>query len=516
VFWPVLQCGFVDYDDDQYVTANAQVQRGLTGSSVAWAFGADGLVAANWHPVTVLSHMLDVDVHGLDPAGHHQTSLVFHVLNVVLLFLLLRRLTGSVWAPALVAALFALHPLNVQSVAWISERKNVLSTSFWLLATGAYVTYARQGGALRMVAVGVLLALGLMAKSMLVTLPFTLLLLDVWPLRRLESLGWRRLVIEKLPLFAVVVVASVVTLNVQERGDAMVAAIDLPYRLANAAAAPLDYVGKLLWPYRLSIFYPHPGRLMTGGQMAFAGVSVLAVLVATVAVWRARSRAPWALFGWLWFLGTLVPVLGIVQVGDQALADRYLYVPALGLFVLAAWGVGSWARRFARPQVVCAALAVVVLSACVVRTRVELGAWRDSESLFRHALEEREANYLAHNNLGKVLYDQGHREQAFQHVYRAAELEPGYALARANLGTLYAERGELDLAEAHLLEAVRLPPDTALARNALGAVSLQLGKAEQAVIHLRRALEIDPDCEPARRNLALIRVVDDDESPEDG
>jgi hypothetical protein len=504
VYWPVRSCDFVNYDDDAYVTANAAVLEGLSGETLAWAFRTDTTVASNWHPVTMLSHLADVSLFGLDPAGHHLTSLLWHALNVVLLLLLLRSATGSLWCSACVAALFALHPLNVQTVAWISERKSVVSTFFWLAALWTYMGYARSGARSRLIATGALLTLGLMAKSMLVTLPCVLLLLDVWPLDRVARLGWRRLVLEKLPLFAIVGVASWITLVAQESSDAMLANIPMGYRFANATGGYLEYLGKLAWPHPLSIFYPHPGSEMTSGQLGFAAISAAAVIGVSLTAYRWRQRAPWALFGWLWFVGTLVPVIGLVQVGDQAIADRYTYVPAIGLFVIVAWGARAFCGQRARARVVLSVAVAVWLSLLAVRTRAELAPWKNSEALFRHALVENDRNYLAHTNLAAALYDQGLKQEAVEHLTLAVEYDSGYALALANLGTLYAEGGQLEDAERMLSVAAYMLPETARAHNALGAVSMQLGKLDQAESEFLRALEIDPDYELTKANLARL------------
>lgn len=511
VYWPVRQCDFVNYDDDFYVTANAEVQQGLNLDTIAWAFDGSTSVASNWHPLTMLSHLADVSLHGLDPGGHHLTSLLLHVVNTVLLLLLLRSATGSLWCSAFAAALFALHPLNVQSVAWISERKNVLSTFFWLSSLWTYVGYARSGRLSRLVATGALLCLGLLAKSMLVTLPATLLLLDAWPLDRPRKVGWPRLVLEKLPLFAIVAVSSWFTLGAQAAGDAMIANIPFGYRLANACSAYLTYLGKLAWPLPLSIFYPHPGSGMSPGQLAFASVSAVVVCVVTTVFFRLRRRAPWALFGWLWFLGTLVPVIGLVQVGDQAIADRYTYVPAMGVFLIVAWGAALFSERLPvqRPvrTLVLSLAAGVTLALLAMRTRAELAPWMNSEALFRHALAEDPDNYLAHTNLGSALYEQGLKNQALTHMAAAVQSKPGYALARANLGTLHAEAGELEEAERLLLRAAYMEPQTARAHTALGAVSIGLGKYERAANELRLALEIDPGFAAAKLNLQRLRSV---------
>ncbi|MFT7464065.1 MAG: hypothetical protein ACI9EF_002414 [Pseudohongiellaceae bacterium] len=506
-YWPVREAGFVNYDDDAYVTANAELQHGLSSESIAWAFSSDTTVASNWHPLTMLSHLTDVSLFGLEADGHHLTSLLFHAVNTVLLLLLLHALTGSLWCSAFVAALFALHPLNVQSVAWVSERKNVLSTFFWFSSLWAYARYARSHRLWLLGATAALLALGLMAKSMLVTLPCTLLLLDMWPLNRVGKVGWQRLILEKLPLFAIVALASLVTVNSQAGSDAMLANIPFGYRLANAFSSYLTYLAQIAWPHPLSIFYPHPGSEMTSTQLAFAGVSAVVVVAVTTIVFRQRRKAPWALFGWLWFLGTLVPVIGLVQVGGQAVADRYTYVPALGVFIMVTWGMERLSRPWAQRRLLLSLSAALCLTLFAVRTRAEIQPWMNSEALFRHALQENPDNYLAHTNLGSALYERGLKNEAMSHMAAAVKANSGYALAMANLGTLHAEAGQLKEAERLLLVAAYMAPETARAHTALGAVSIGLGKFQRAEIELRRALDIDPDFAAAHLNVKRLRKV---------
>jgi hypothetical protein len=353
-------------------------------------------VASNWHPLTLLSHLLDGQLYGLDPAGHHATSLLLHLANVLLLFEVLRGMTGALGRSAVAAALFAVHPTHVESVAWIAERKDVLSALFWILAMGAWACYARQPSIGRYGLVALLMILGLMAKPMVVTLPFALLLLDVWPLDRLR-LGWRRLGVEKLPLLALSAASSVITLRYQETSLAPLDAVPWSLRVANAVVSYAAYLGKLFWPRDLAVFYPI-GLAIPPWKTA--GAALLLIAITALAVWRAQ-REPWLLTGWLWFLGTLVPVIGLVQVGRQAMADRYTYIPSIGLFLAVVWTVAGLLTG--RRTVLTAAAGVVILALAAV-TRTQIGYWADSATLFRHALAATDdGNYLAHIGLGKAL-----------------------------------------------------------------------------------------------------------------
>jgi protein O-mannosyl-transferase len=423
VWLPALRNGFTNLDDPYYVTANPQVLRGITRAGIAWAMTAK--VASNWHPLTLLSHMLDCQLFGLDPAGHHATSLLLHLANVLILFAVLCRMTGAAGRSAVVAALFALHPTHVESVAWVAERKDVLSALFWILAMGAWARYARQPSAGRYLLVALLMVLGLAAKPMVVTLPFALLLLDVWPLDRLH-LGWRRLILEKLPLLALSAASSLITLRYQQASLAPLDVAPWSLRAANALVAYAAYLGKLFLPRHLAVFYPIP---LSIPAWQAAGAALLLIAITALAVRRAR-REPWLLTGWLWFLGTLVPVIGLVQVGRQAMADRYLYIPSIGLFLAVVWSVAELGRRH---RAVLATAAGAVLLALAVMTRVQIGYWSDSATLFRHALAATGDNYLAHIGLGKALMGERDCEGAAEQFRAALARYPRLNEARAGL-----------------------------------------------------------------------------------
>lgn len=448
VYLPVLAHGFIRFDDPYYVTGNPRVQAGLTWEGIAWAFQA--IVASNWHPLTLLSHMLDCELFGLDPLGHHLTSLLLHTASVVLLFEALRRMTASTWRSAAVAALFALHPTHVESVAWIAERKDVLSGFFWMLTLLAWERYIRQPSPKRYAAVALALAAGLLSKPMVVTLPFVLLLLDVWPLGR----GIR--VKEKLPLFALSAATCVATLIAQSGTIHLASRFPMKLRLANAVLSYVAYLGKTLFPTRLAVFYPMPTEFpawkVTGAVLLLAGLTVLAL------------RAPrYVTVGWLWFLGTLVPVIGIVQVGGQAMADRYLYLPSIGLFLLAAWGVPR--RAVWIPAWIPAW--IPILLALAITTRLQLHHWQDSETLFRHAAAVTERNFIAHLHLAQIYAERGERGRALEHFRTTLEIRPGMWQAQASLGNTLRRWGRPDKALPHLRNAVRLRPHDPRLRRAL-------------------------------------------------
>ena len=422
-YLPTFGNGFVNLDDPLYVTANPWVRQGITRAGLAWALAAN--VANNWHPLTLFSHLLDVQLFGLAAAGHHGTSLLLHAANSLLLFRVLRRMTGATWRSAAVAALFAVHPAHVESVAWVAERKDVLSALFWILAMGAWGEYARRPSWRRYALVVLLMALGLAAKPMVVTLPFALLLLDVWPLER-RGLGWRRLIAEKLPLLALSALSSLVTLRYQQTSLVPLDVLPWPLRLANAAVSYASYLGKILLPRHLAVFYPIP---LAFPAWQTAGAALLIVIITGLALWSWR-RAPWLLIGWLWFLGTLVPVIGLVQVGRQAMADRYLYIPSIGLFLALVWGISELLRD---RRALLAALSTVVLLALATGTWVQTGTWRDSVTLYRHALAVTRDNYVAHVGLAKALAARRDWSGAVEQYRQALALRPEFQEARRGL-----------------------------------------------------------------------------------
>jgi len=496
VYWPLLDADFLIHDDRTYVTANPHIKEGLTLDSIAWA--ATSLRASNWHPLTWLSHMLDWQLYGADPAGHHATNLILHAINALVLFALFNVMTGRLWPSAAVAALFALHPLHVESVAWIAERKDLLCALFALLSMLAYVSYARRGGAARYMLTALLLALSLMAKPMAVTLPLLYLLLDYWPLERLKR-GLSRLLIEKAPLLLLSALSSAMTLIAQQRGGAMASteAVAFPLRLANAAVSSMRYIFKMIWPSDLSIYYPHP-NLLGGNPWSWwqiAGASLLLVTISWVVIRMVKMR--YLAVGWLWYLGMLLPVLGLVQVGPQAMADRYTYLPLTGLFVMAVWGGAALLSRRLGPL-----LMIGLLVACGAASRAQAGHWRNSVTLFEHALEVNPGDPVIHNYLGTALQDAGRESEALEQFRAAAAAAPGYAKAQFNLGSALLARGELETAIERLGLAARLEPEPGALTN-LGNALEAAGRAEEALAAYRSALRLDPDDAGANYNLGV-------------
>jgi len=493
-YWPVLGNEFVNYDDNEYVTDNLHVQQGFTWEAVHWAWTTG--YAGNWFPLTWMSHMLDWQLYGGWAGGHHATNLALHVANTLLVFGLLSAATGAMWRSALAAALFGLHPLRVESVAWAAERKDVLSACAWLLTLWAYGRWVRVGGAWRYALVAAGLAIGLTAKQMAVTLPCALVLLDVWPLRRLETVGLWRLVREKLPLVPLVAAAAVVTTLVQAAGGMIGDAETYPpaVRVSNAVVSYATYLWKTLWPRELIVLYVFHGAPSLG---VFA-LSAVVLAVATVLAWRERVRRPYLLAGWLWYLGTLVPVIGLVPIGRHALADRYTYLPLLGIFAAFAWLLPG--GRVGRPLAVVALAALLALG---IRTRAQVRIWHDPVSLFTHALAVDEQSPLAHVNLAYGLVDRGETARAIPHFERAIELEPTYAKAHVGLGNVFLEQGRLDEAGAQYEAAVDGDYRSVHALTNLGYVLAKRERFDDAIPFYRRALDVRPDFVPALNNLGL-------------
>jgi tetratricopeptide (TPR) repeat protein len=531
LYLPATQNGFVNLDDSEYIIDNPHVTSGITWASVVWALKITGY-ASNWHPLTWMSHALDCQLFGLNPGGHHLTSVLLHVINSVLVLLLFRQMTGSLWRSAYVAALFAWHPLHVESVAWASERKDVLSTFFWLLTTIAYVQYvkesklrgpASQAGhrpkRWRFYILALLLfALGLMSKPMLVTLPFALLLLDFWPLKRsstdlapdeqpaLISLPWIKLVLEKTPFFLMAFGASFITYSVQQHAGAVssLEEVSLPRRMGNAAVAYLLYVSKVVWPSRLAALYPYPRH-----QSVLLILEALGFLLACSALaLLATKRRPYLFTGWFWFLGTLVPTIGLVQVGSQAMADRYMYIPSIGIFAMAVWGLRDFLSACTSAGKALAATAgVVALATFLVCTTFQISTWHDSEKLYRHAIAVTQDNYIAFNGLGGAL-DTGNRpDEALACYAESVEINPRYPEGQYNLGTALLDRGKYDAAVTHLTEAVRQNPDYTVARNNLGKALMLQGKLDEAAAQYSKAIQSSPDYAQAYYNLGTILMA---------
>ncbi|MCE5282209.1 MAG: tetratricopeptide repeat protein [Deltaproteobacteria bacterium] len=526
VYGQTVQHGFISFDDDDYITNNDVVQRGLTWEGFLWAFSAPHVY--NWHPLTWLSHMLDVQLFGLDAGGHHLMSLLFHLANTLLLFIVLRSMTGALWRSGFVAALFALHPLHVESVAWVAERKDVLSTLFWMLTLWCYLAYVRKPGLRRYWPVLLCFALGLLAKQMAVTLPFVLLLLDYWPLKRLgpEAPGpfqskppsegrppvprpdavtdggpgdsaalsdWRRtvpLIREKLPLFALAAMASVLIYLVQaETGLVKSAeAFPLSVRLENALYSYAAYLFKAFLPVHLAVFYPHPGTALPLWKAA--GAAALLLLITALVLWR---RKAYLAVGWFWYLGTLVPVIGLVQVGLQGMADRYTYIPLIGIFIMAAWGIPELVARWPSRKVVLPAAAVAVIAALAIMTWFQAGTWRSNVALYRHAVEVTTGNAWAEYNLGLALTIEGRQREAVPHFQEAIRLKPGNLNAILNLGAIQAGQRDFASARASFNRVLELSPGHAEALKNLSLLLIMQDDLAEAAARLQTLRRVRPD-----------------------
>lgn len=528
VYWPVLGHRFNRYDDDLYVTQNPMVSRGLSWEGVLWAFRESH--AANWHPLTWISHMVDSQIYGLRPAGHHATNLLLHIANTLLLFYVLTRMTGHRWRSAFVAALFAIHPLHVESVAWVAERKDVLSTLFWLLTMLAYLRYVERPSTARYVLVTTVFALGLMAKPMLVSLPVVLLLLDYWPLNRFASVrkkkgkntwpGWR-LVWEKIPLGVLSLASCGATVAAQRSGYAVLSVDRLPLgvRIANAFVSYIAYLVKTFFPKGLAAIYPHPTDGLPEWQVVGSAVLMLAISLAAV---RFARKKPYVATGWFWYVITLIPVIGLVQVGPQAMADRYTYVTLIGPFVALTWLAGEMLqkrtedpkreatesdnRTFARPTA-AVMLAVVIIVALMPITYRQVGYWRDTETLFKRALEVTKNNYVAEVNYGIALQEKGKVDEAIRHYERAMKIGPEGFMARLAMANALLQKKELDEAlvwYSRILESEQLTPYRADVHYNVGSILAAKGKYEEAREHYTKAIEINPRMVEAYYHLALL------------
>ena len=527
VYSQVPQFDFVSLDDGKYVSGNPHVLGGLTLDNVGWA--CTTVHASNWHPLTWISLMLDAEFGGTDPAVFHRTNMMLHAINAGLLFLVLSWMTRNIWPSVLVAALFAVHPLHVESVAWITERKDVLSTLFWILTLGAYVRYVRRPKAMTYAVTALTFALGLLAKPMLVTLPFVLLLLDVWPLQRFQA---RRCLLEKLPLLLLSAVSSVVTILAQSAGGAVrsLEVVPLALRVANAFVALAGYLLNAIWPVGLSVLYPYPREI----DWPVTLLSFAAVATVTGLVMKAAIRRPYLPVGWFWYLGTLVPVLGLIQVGEEPMADRYTYVPLIGIYIIVAWGAAEFAKR---RRTIVIAVALTALAMLSWTARVQTEHWRDTETLYRHATAVEPRNARALTGLGVELLQRGRADEAIDTLRAATAADPRYITARSNLagalmrtgdlngavehyrqaldlnpqkydvltnlGIVLTRQGAFDEAEAAFAEALRVEPDYPLALKGLGLLYARQGDFQRAVAPLSRAVETDPRDTSARMNLAI-------------
>lgn len=528
LYWPVIHHGFITLDDEDYVTKNFYVRAGLTWPGAVWAFTS--VYADNWHPLTWIFHMLDCQLYGLNPGGHHLTNVFFHIANALLLFWWLNGLTNASWRSAFVAALFAWHPLHLESVAWVSELKDVLSTFFWLLTLIAYTHYVKKPRVAEYFLTLLLFGFGLMSKPMVVTLPFVLLLIDFWPLNRFQlprpgavappnaegvplpnaaAAKTTRLVagliLEKLPFFALTLMSCVVTYLIQKRSGAVLSLDSEPfyYRIANALVAYTRYICKSVWPSDLTIIYPLPHHwpvsLVSFAVLLLATCSGLFVLLA--------KRHPYLIMGWCWYLGTLFPTIGIVQVGSQAWADRYMYIPSIGLFILITWGWNDLLSSLPQRRKITALGGSLALASCLVCTSIQLKYWQDSITLFEHAIEITADNYVAYTNLGAAFNDIGQTDKALNLLVKAVQLAPNYATGQNDLGVVLVKKGQLDEAIRHFDIAAQIRPNDPEFQFNLGTTLLNAGKPDEAMAKFSTALRLKPYFTDAQLNwgIALLK-----------
>jgi tetratricopeptide (TPR) repeat protein len=520
LYWPITRNGFVNFDDEMYIVDNPHITSGLTWTNVVWAFQSGE--QANWHPLTWMSHMVDCDLYELNPGGHHLTNLLFHVANTLLLFLLLKRMTGATWRSAFVAAFFAWHPLHVESVAWASERKDMLSTFFWLLTLLAYEKYVtidkrrvaegKSGVAppvtghpslLYMLAL-IFFACGLMSKPMVVTLPFVLLLLDFWPLNRISNFKFqisnvKFLLLEKIPFFALSLAASIVTYLVQKNGSALWTT-SWDTRLENVLLAYVRYISKFFWPQDLAVVYSYPSRWPV---LLAVGAALLLLTWTALSVYRARQY-PYLPVGWFWFLGTLVPTIGIVQVGAQSIADRYTYIPSIGFFIVVVWGACDLARCWPEKGKFLPFAGIVALVGCLGVTTIQIGYWQDSRKLFLHAIEVTTDNYVAENCLGKAFEKAGRNDRALVLYTDAVKIAPRYSPAQFNLAICLLAFGKTNEALDHLRAAARLEPHDPDIQYDLGVYFKLNGSPDDAARGFQAALADRPDFPEAQTELGTL------------
>jgi tetratricopeptide (TPR) repeat protein len=520
LYWPVTGYPFINFDDPEYIYENPVTQAGLTWHGFIWAF--DGIHVGNWHPASWLSHMIDCQLFGLNAGGHHLVNVLFHIANTLLLFAFLRAATGCNWRSTFVAALFAWHPLHVESVAWVSERKDVLSTFFWLLTLIAYARYAQSSDEWRVTSdqpaaplvtrhssrfywlALLFCALALLSKPMAVTLPFTLLLVDVWPLRRISSFkfqisNYRRLLVEKIPFFLLALGLCTVTFLAQHSAGA-VSPMEWSSRLGNVPVAYLRYLEKTFWPADLALVYPY---VYHWPAAAIAGAVLLLALVSALALGRLR-RQPWLAAGWFWFLGTLVPVIGFVQVGAQSMADRYFYIPSVGLFVVLVWGAAELCAARPNGKLILAIAGSGALLGCWLTASLQISYWQNSASVFLHARDVTQNNYVADNALGKVFELAGDYARARVLYEEAVKIEPRYAISQYNLGLCLIGFGLKDQAFAHLAAAARLDPGNVGAQFNLGVFFEQNRRWAEAKKCFEATLRLQPDFADAKTRLTAL------------
>jgi len=517
VFSQTLRFDFVNYDDPSYVYQNTRITSGVNFANVAWAFSH--VHSENWHPLTTITHMLDCQVHGLNAGWHHFTNVLLHGLAVVLLFVALERMTGALWRSAFVSAVFAVHPLHVESVAWIAERKDVLSALFFMLTLLAYLHYMRAPSIGRYLTMALVVALGLMSKPMLVTLPLVLLLLDYWPLGRFEARRSKtgrqllQLIAEKIPLIALSAVSSMVTFLAQRGAIGWTEQLPMSERVSNAFVAYIVYIRQMFWPAGLAVFYPHPENRLPVWKISLALIVLVGV---TAAAFVFRKKAPYFVTGWLWYLGMLVPVIGLVQVGWQGHADRYTYLPEIGLYIAVTWAVTDLTRSWRFQRIALGAATVLIVSALSWRAWLQTSYWRDSETLFTHALAVTSNNDVALNNLGIIFLDKGQLDNAISKLQAAIDLRPENAPAHDNLAKALLRKGQVSEAMVHYRKFLELEPANVEARNTLGTALIQQGHVREAIDQWQEALARQPENGNAASNLAWVFATCPEDSIRDG
>ncbi len=517
VFGQTLRYDFVNYDDPHYVYQNTRITSGINFANVAWAFSH--IHSENWHPLTTITHMLDCQLHGLNAGWHHFTNVLLHCLAVVLLFVALERMTGALWRSAFVSAVFAVHPLHVESVAWIAERKDVLSAVFFMVTLLAYFHYTRSPSIGRYLIVAIVFALGLMSKPMLVTLPFVLLLLDYWPLGRFDAhrsnTGRQvlQLVMEKIPLIALSAVSSLITFLAQRGAIGWTEQLPMSERITNAFVAYVVYIRQMFWPTELAVFYPHPENRLPIWEVSLALIILVGIMAAAFVL---RKRAPYLVTGWLWYLGMLVPVIGLLQVGWQGHADRYTYLPQIGLYIAVTWALTDLIRSWRFQRTALSAAALIVIGALSWRGWLQTSYWRDSETLFTHALAVTSNNDVALNNLGIIFLDKGQLDDAISKLQAAIDLRPENAPAHDNLAKALLKKGQVAEATVHYRKFLELEPANVEARNTLGTALIQQGHIREAIDQWQEVLALQPENGNAASNLAWVFATCTDDSIRDG
>ena len=510
VFGQTLWHDFVNYDDPRYVYENTNITEGLSISGIVWAF--THIHSMNWHPLTTISHMLDCQLYGLKAGWHHCTNVLLHSIAVMLLFVALLQMTGAFWRSAFVAAVFAIHPLRVESVAWIAERKDVLSGVFFMLTLLAYLYYVRLPRTGRYLVVAFVFACGLMSKPMLVTLPFVLLLLDYWPLDRIKGQVSKR-VLEKIPLIALSAVSSIATLVAQKGAVGYTEELPVFERFNNAVLSYVLYIWQMLWPVNLAVFYPHPENRLPLWQISSSFLLLICVTAVAIAL---RKQRPYLITGWLWYLGTLVPVIGLVQVGWQGRADRYTYLPQIGLYIAVTWALTDLTTSWRHQRTILSAAALLTIGLLSWGAWVQTSYWRNSETLFKHALAVTTNNDVAENNLGIVFLQKGQLDEAISLLKAAVDLRPDNSPAHENLAKALLQKGQVADALVHYRKLLELQPDNMEVHNIVGTVLVQQGQIREGVEEWQKVLEIQPDNGNALNNLAWVLATAPDDSLRDG